>query len=69
LQASANTVYRHWRGEQMDVIGHQHISMNAQAILVGGLLQPIEIGRVIVISGKDGLPIIAALDDVLWHPG
>ncbi len=51
------------------MIGHQHISMNAQAILVGGLLQPIEIGRVIVISGKDGLPIIAALDDVLWHPG
>ena len=51
----------------MNVIGHQHISMDVQTILLGGLFQPFEIGQVVAISRENSLPVVATLNDVLRH--
>ena len=56
-----------WRGENMHVVGHQHVGVN---IAPGGfrrLLQTFEIEQIIVRLEKAGLTIVATLNHVLWH--
>lgn len=48
----------------MDMVGHQHISMEGEAVGVGGILQTVEIEVKVVLCGEGRLAIVAALDDV-----
>jgi hypothetical protein len=52
----------------MNMIGHQHISMNPTARLVGAVGQPVETGAVILVREKARLPIVATLDQVEHSP-
>lgn len=42
----------------MNVIGHQHISMDEQTIALGGQPQPFEIGQVVAISRENSLSVL-----------
>lgn len=48
----------------MDVVGHQHISMDGEAVGVGGILQTVEIEVKVVLCSEGRLAIVTALDDV-----
>jgi hypothetical protein len=50
--------------QQVHVVGHQHIGMNAAACLVGVPGQSVQVVAVIFVGEEAGLPVIAALDDV-----
>lgn len=52
------------RDQQMHMIGHQDIGMDQAAPPVRGLGKPAEIGAIVVVGEKDGLAVIAALDDM-----
>lgn len=48
----------------MNMIGHQHVRMNAATGLPGILGQPVEIDTVILVGNKASLAVIAALNQV-----
>ena len=48
----------------MHMIGHQHIGVDGQALLLGGFPQTAEVKPVILVRREDRLPVVAALDDV-----
>jgi len=56
-------------GEQMHVVGHEHEGVNVAAVLVGALLQAVEIEAVVGLRGEGDLPVVAALHDVLRQAG
>lgn len=49
----------------MDVVCHQDIGVNGQAVLERRFNQRVAEERVVSLDSKDGLPVVAALDDVL----
>lgn len=49
----------------MDVVGHPDIGMDSQTLLGGRLDQGPTKKPVVRVSAKEGLPVIAALNDVL----
>ena len=49
----------------MNVIGHQAKRINLTFELVLPLRKVVEIKKVVVITGKDGLAIMTTLDDVV----
>ena len=48
----------------MDVVGHQHIGMNAAARLARVLGQPVQVDAVIVLGKETSLAVVAALYQV-----
>ncbi len=48
----------------MDMVGHQHISMQLHPFLAAGFGQMMEIELVIVISEEAGCAVIATLDQM-----
>jgi hypothetical protein len=48
----------------MDMVGHQHIGMNAAARLARVLGQPVQVDAVIVLGKETGLAVVAALYQV-----
>ena len=48
----------------MNMVGHQHVSMNAATCLAGILGQPVEIKTVILVGEKAGLAVVATLNQV-----
>ena len=50
------------RYEQVDMIGHEDIGVDGTAMLLGPLLEPVKIGRLVFITEEHGLAAIAALD-------
>ncbi|MGN8200540.1 hypothetical protein ACS8Y6_17825 [Salinisphaera sp. RV14] len=57
------------RDQQMDVIGHQHISMDITTADPGSRLQAFQVKQVIILVEKAGLTIITTLNHVLGHAG
>jgi hypothetical protein len=57
------------RGQQVDVVGHPHVGVNAQTVLERGLDQVIAEELIVRPGSKDRLAVIAALDDVLRLAG
>ena len=51
------------------MIGHPHIGVNCQPMFVGRLNQCIAEKPVVRVRRKDGLSVVAALDDVLGITG
>lgn len=51
----------------MHVIGHQYIGMDAATCLGGMLRQPFKIDAVILVREEAGLPVIAALNQMLGN--
>src|SRR5579883_3413659 len=54
-------------GDQMDVVGHEAITEDAHAGADGVVSQQVKIELAVVIGGEHGLPIVAALRDVVRH--
>lgn len=52
------------RDQQMDMVGHQCLSMERAGILLQRFTQPVEIGLVVFFGKETGLAVVAALDDV-----
>ena len=50
-------------------MGHPDIGVNGQAMFVGGFNQYAPKQPIVRLGGKDGLPVIAPLDDVLRLTG
>ena len=57
------------RGQQMKMVAHQHIGMDSHVELSGVLQQQVQQGLVIRRRVKNGLAIIAALNDVVRIAG
>ena len=53
----------------MDVICHQHISMNGAIVAIRRILETIEKKAVIFLGGKNNTAVIAAQDDMLRLAG
>lgn len=53
----------------MDMVGHRDIGMDRQTMLLCRFDHNIAKKLIIRISGDDHLPVVAALDDVLWLAG
>jgi hypothetical protein len=49
------------RNQQVDVVGHENISMNLTSGFIRVLAQPVEIETVILIGIKARLPVVASL--------
>ncbi len=49
----------------MDMIGHQAIRVYLKVVSVGRVCEAFEIKAIVVLAGKNGITVIAALDDVL----
>jgi len=50
----------------VDVVGHPDIGMDSQTLLGCRLDQGSTKKPVVRVSAKEGLPVMAALNDVLW---
>ena len=55
--------------QQVKVIAHQHIGMNGHAKRAGLLVQQIQKSLKVASGNKYRLPVIAALNDVMWVTG
>ena len=53
----------------MNMIGHEHMGMNGDAMVVCRLSEPVQIAVVIVVREEAGTTIIAALNDMLRQSG
>ncbi len=53
----------------MDVIVHQHISVDPAVLLVCVMTQQTQVGHAVVIREEHGLAIVAAVDDMLRVSG
>ncbi len=52
------------RGQQVDMIAHQHVAMNGDVMRARGIAQAIEIESSVLCGGKHRRAIVAALHDV-----
>ncbi len=64
LQRARQAVLVLRRHQQVDVIGHQDIGMDAADIASGRLGQPVVVSGIVLDGEEDGASIVAALDDV-----
>ena len=55
--------------EQVNMVGHQYVSMDRAAFLLGDLIEVPQVALIIVGSEEEGLAVVAALDDVLRYAG
>lgn len=55
--------------QQVVVIGHEAVGVNAQAEFIAGFLECGKEGEAIVVVAKDGAPLVAARGDVVESPG
>jgi hypothetical protein len=55
--------------QKVDMIGHQAVSMDSNAIALGINFPEIEIALVVLWLDKTGFAIIAALNDMVRIPG
>ena len=52
------------RGQQVDVVGHQHVTMDGNIMRARGIAQAIEIKAVVLRRCEDPRAIVSALDEV-----
>jgi len=64
LQGARNALFLLGSGQQMNVVGHQHISMDRQSVLARRVVEPAPILCVVLRRKENRLPIVAALDEV-----
>ena len=57
------------RGDEMDVVGHEAISVNEEAVLRRGALEQAEVYAAIIVDEEHVLMIVAALRDVVRATG
>ena len=69
LEDFADAIVEFRRCQQMNIVGHPDMGMNGQAMLIGRFYQDITKELIVGFIGKDRLPVVAALDDVLWLTG
>ena len=55
--------------QQVDVVGHEYISVDGTVPIGSRFLQPVKITEVILIGEKAGLPVDSALNYMLRHSG
>jgi hypothetical protein len=55
--------------QQVDMVGHEYISVNGTVPIGSRFLQPMEVTEVILIGEKAGLSVDSALHNMLWHSG
>ena len=53
-----------WRDEQMNVVGHQHIGMDATTVRANVFRETFQIEAVVFIGKETGLPVVPVLDEV-----
>jgi hypothetical protein len=51
-------------GQQVNMIGHQHVGMDGAAMLLGTFVEPVQVDGIIFVAEERRLTTIAALDDV-----
>ena len=51
------------------MIGHQHVRMDLAAVCSGRIMELYEISEIVLLAEEAGLPIVTALDNVLWNTG
>ena len=66
MEDFADAMVEFRRRQQMDMVGHPDIGMDRQTMLRCRFHQGIAKKLIICISGKDHLPVVATLDNVLW---
>ncbi len=54
--------------DQMQVIRHEAVAEDGDAMALGFLAQEFEVGDAVVVGEEDGLIVIAALHDVMGRP-
>ena len=52
-------------GKKVDVVRHQYIGMDRHLELPRRLAKPSKESRVVIMIAKDGLPVVADLDDMM----
>jgi hypothetical protein len=52
--------------QQMNMVGHQHVRMDPQAVALGRIKQAFLEKLVVVVVPKDWMAVIAPQDDVQW---
>ena len=69
LHHARETIHFVRRREQMDVVGHEHVSVNQAAVLSLRFRQAVDIEPIVLFGEETYLPIVAPLDDVLGQSG
>jgi len=64
LDYTADGFLRLWRHQQVHMIGHQYIGVNATPVFQTRLMQPPQIGSIVVIRKENRLPAVPALDEM-----
>lgn len=62
LHHSANTLCAGWRTEQMDMIAHQHETVNRHAVLNARFTKFVEIYDVVTLSEETDLAVVSPLN-------
>jgi len=52
--------------EEMDMVGHEHIGVKAASIKCFGPPEVCQIAGIILWFRKEGLPVVAAVQNVMW---
>ncbi len=63
------TIHRLRRGQQMKVVAHQDIGVQGDTKLRRAFMQQIQQHLIIRCAGENGLPVVAALDNVMGVTG
>lgn len=58
-------IFRMWRDQQMNMVGHQHISMNPAIMLVAGQLKFFKVELIIRIYAENFATVIATNNHML----
>jgi hypothetical protein len=53
----------------MDMIGHQHVSVDSKPMVTSGLAQLFEEGEAVAITPEDIAAIVSTQDHVRWNSG
>ena len=65
-QGERHRVFRY--GDQMDVVGHQAVAQNGQAVLLGFCAQSFDVEPPVFVEQEDVLAVVAPLGDVMRTP-
>ena len=57
------------RGDDVDVVGHEAVAVNSEAVLCGGAFEKAEVGAAVVVNEEDVLLVVPALGDVVRAAG
>ena len=49
----------------MDMIGHQHVGVDGNAVIIRRFLEPVQVAIIIIVGKEAGRAVIAPLDDMI----